>query len=183
LLGDRVSVVGAGVVGGLVAFLARRIAGVEVELVDRRGEREALAASLGVAFSTPANARGRRDVVFHTSGNPEALAAALELCADETALFELSWFGDQKVELELGQSFHSRRLGLRASQVGSVSREARSRFGYRERRALSLALLDDPALDALIDGESRFDELPSIMPEIVREDSGRLCHLVVYPEP
>jgi len=181
LLGDRVSVVGAGVVGALVAFLARRIAGVEVELVDRRPEREALATALGVGFATPEAARDGRDVVFHTSGNPKALASALELCADEASLFELSWFGERTVELELGRSFHSRRLGLRASQVGRVSREARARFGYRERRALALELLDDPALDALIDGESRFDELVSIMPEVVREDSGRLCHLVVYP--
>ncbi|MFZ5893837.1 MAG: zinc-dependent alcohol dehydrogenase [Myxococcota bacterium] len=182
LIGDRVSVVGAGVLGALVAFLARQLAGVDVELVDRRPARAELAQTLGVSFSEPGLARRHRDVVFHASGNPRALATALELCANDTALIELSWFGDQSVELPLGGSFHSRRLGVCASQVGEVSRNARRRFTHRERRALALELLSEPALDSLIDGECAFEDLPRVMPELVHAESGRLCQLVVYSE-
>lgn len=183
LIGDRISVVGAGVVGALIAALARRLPGVDVELVDVRAERSELAAALGVGFATPGSARGGRDVVFHASGSPQGLATALALSADDSSVFELSWFGATPVTLELGSDFHSRRLGIVASQVGSVSQRARRRFAHAERRALALELLKDDALDALIDGQSTFDELPQVMPRLAREDSGRLCHLVVYPEP
>lgn len=183
LLGDRVSVVGAGVVGALVAALARRVVGSDVELVDVRPERARIAEALGVSFATPDSASRERDVVFHTTGNPAGVATALELCANDSSVLELSWFGSAPVSLALGGDFHSRRLGVVASQVGAVSRRARRRVTYETRRALALELLLDPALDALIDGESAFDELPRIMPELVKTDSPRLCHLVVYPEP
>lgn len=180
-IGDRVSIVGAGVVGSLVASLARRIPGVEVELIDLRPERQALAASLGVGFSLPAAARGERDVVFHASGSAGGLETALGLCSPGTSVIELSWFGAEPVKLALGAAFHSRRLGVVASQVGALSQHARSRFGFSTRRALALGLLDDPALDCLLDGESPFDSLPTVMPGLVARESGRLCHVVVYP--
>ncbi len=180
-IADRASVVGAGVVGSLVAALLRRIPAVDVELIDSRPERQQLAAALGVRFSAPQQASRERDVVFHTSGSGAGLATALSVCAEGTSVIELSWYGSEPVLLELGGAFHSRRLGLAASQVGSVSRQARARFDFSSRRALALSLLDDGAVDGLLDGESAFDERPHVMPELIRRDSGRLCHVVVYP--
>src|SRR5215218_2709526 len=65
LLGDRITVVGAGMVGCCVARLAGRFPGVDVELVDVDPSRAATAAALGVRFAPPGDATGDRDLVVH----------------------------------------------------------------------------------------------------------------------
>lgn len=178
-LGDRISVVGAGVVGCLVAHLAQGIPGTDVELVDVLPERAEVAAALGVRFAAPGQASPERDVVFHASGHPDGVVTALELAAPDSSVIELSWFGDVPVTLALGQSFHVRRLSLRASQVGSLSPNARRRFSFRGRLALALSLLSDARLDLLFSDESRFDSLPAAMQHLAAAP-GPLCHRVRY---
>ncbi|HTQ06409.1 MAG TPA: zinc-binding alcohol dehydrogenase [Polyangiaceae bacterium] len=176
--GDRVSVVGAGVVGCLVAFLAARVPGTHVELVDVLPARAAVAAALGASFATPGTANAGRDVVFHASGRAEGVRTALSLAADDAAIVELSWYGDAEVPLPLGADFHVRRLTLRSSQVGTVSPEARPRFTHRSRLELALSLLRDDRLDCLIDGETPFDALPAALAELALQ--GGLCRRVRY---
>jgi NADPH:quinone reductase-like Zn-dependent oxidoreductase len=179
-LGDRVTVVGAGVLGSLVAYLVRHMAAVSVELVDRRAERVDVARMLGTSFAIPESAATERDLVFHASGSGEGLTTALGLAGREGTVVELSWFGDAAPAVPLGRAFHSQRLTLRSSQVGSVSPNARSRFGRRERLELALSLCADPVLDVLFTSESAFDELPEAMMRLTRADSGTLCHRVRY---
>jgi threonine dehydrogenase-like Zn-dependent dehydrogenase len=178
-VGDRVSVVGAGVVGCLVAYLAAKTAGADVELVDVNLERKRVATALGVGFAPPERAARDRDLVFHASGGQAGLRSALVLAAKEASVVELSWFGKGDVALPLGEAFHVNRLTLRASQVGTVSPHARPRFTHRARLELALALLTDPALDALIDGESGFEDLPRTMATLAAS-AGPLCHRIRY---
>src|ERR1700750_3237034 len=121
LVGDRVAVVGAGMVGCCVARLLARFPGVEVTLVDVDGSRAAVAAALGAGFAPPDRAAGGCDLVVHTSATAAGLQRSLELLAPEGTVLELSWYGDAEVSLSLGGAFHVRRLGVRASQVGTVS--------------------------------------------------------------
>jgi 2-desacetyl-2-hydroxyethyl bacteriochlorophyllide A dehydrogenase len=179
-VGDRVAVVGAGVVGALVAFLAARIPGCRVELVDVLPERARLAAALGATFATPDAALGEADVVVHASGVPSALDTALALAGDEASVVEMSWYGDRATEIHLGGAFHARRLTLRSSQVGQVAPAQRVRWSRRRRLELALSLLRDPALDVLFDGESTFEELPHVMPRVLARDATGLCHRVRY---
>jgi len=178
-VGDRVAVVGAGVVGCLVAWLAARIPGTRVELIDVAPARARVAAALGVAFATPEAARGDADVVVHASGAPAGLVTALSLAGQESTVVEMSWYGDQQVELPLGGAFHSRRLTLRSSQVGGLFAPQRARWSLRRRLTLALSLLQDPVLDVLVDGEGRFDELPVILPRLVAGQT--LCYRLRYP--
>lgn len=175
-IGDRISVVGAGIVGSLVAYLAGRIAATHVELVDVEPARATVAAALGVGFALPDGAQPERDLVFHASGRAEGAATALALAAADTTVVELSWFGDADVALPLGRDFHVRRLTLRSSQVGSVSPRARARYDHRARLTLALSLLTDSRLDALIDHELYFDDLPSAFGNFVtaRNIGGRV---------
>lgn len=178
-LGDRISVVGAGVVGCLSAYLLARIPGTEVELVDLDPTRATLARSLGVGFAEPARAASERDLVFHASGHAEGARTALSLAGTDASVIELSWFGAGPVSLPLGEEFHVRRLTLRSSQVGGVSPNARRRFDYRARLELALSLLADPRLDALITEESPFEALPETMARLARA-AGPLCHRIKY---
>ncbi|MFF4055630.1 3-hydroxyacyl-CoA dehydrogenase NAD-binding domain-containing protein [Streptomyces sp. NPDC001668] len=179
LIGDRIAVVGGGMVGSSVAALLARFPGVRVQLVDADPARAETAAALGVGFASPADALGDCDLVVHASATEQGLARSLELLAAEGTVVELSWYGDRKVSLPLGEAFHSRRLTVRSSQVGTVS-PARAGRSYGDRLALALKLLADPALDALITGESAFEELPEVMPRLASGEIPALCHLVRY---
>jgi threonine dehydrogenase-like Zn-dependent dehydrogenase len=182
LLGDRVAVIGAGMVGCTVARLLSRFPGVEVTLVDVVADRAAVAAALGVGFAAPDDAARERDLVVHTSATSAGLQLSLDLLAHEGTVVDLSWYGDTDVQLSLGGAFHSRRLGLRASQVGTVSPARKGRRTTADRLALALDLLRDPAFDVLVTGESPFDELPHVMGRLASGSLPALCHTITYGE-
>lgn len=180
LLGDRITVVGAGMVGCCVARLLARFPGVRVTLVDIDGARADVAAALGVDFAQPADAADGCDLVVHTSATSFGLQRSLDLLAPEGTVVDLSWYGDAEIRLSLGGAFHSGRLGIRASQVGMVSAARRGRRTAGDRLKLALDLLRDPAFDALITGVSRFDELPDVMARLAGGSLRALCHTVTY---
>jgi 2-desacetyl-2-hydroxyethyl bacteriochlorophyllide A dehydrogenase len=181
LVGDRITVVGAGMVGCCVAGLLARFPGAHVQLVDTDPARATVAKALGVRFSPPADADRGRDLVIHASASSSGLQRSLELLAPEGTVLELSWYGDREVTLSLGGPFHAGRLSIRSSQVGTVSPARRASRTFADRLALALDLLRDPAFDALITGESRFDELPDVLRRMVGGDLPGLCHLITYP--
>ncbi|CAL9387236.1 hypothetical protein SUDANB105_01183 [Streptomyces sp. enrichment culture] len=181
LVGDRIAVVGGGMVGCSVAALLARFPGVRVQLVDSDPARAETAKALGVDFAAPADALGDRDLVVHASATEQGLARSLELVATEGTVLELSWYGDRKVSVPLGEDFHARRIVLRSSQVGTVSPARRATRTYGDRLALALELLADPALDALITGECAFEDLPDVLPRLADGRIPALCHRVRYP--
>mgnify|MGYP001244658540 CR=1 FL=1 len=180
LIGDRIAVVGAGIVGCCVARLLAGIPGTRVQLVDVNPERAKVAEALGVGFATPGEALGDCDMVVHASATEAGLARSLELLAAEGTLLELSWYGDRRVSVPLGEAFHSRRLVVRSSQVGMVAPARRGRRSHGDRLALALRLLADPAFDALVAGECAFAELPEVMPRLATANPPALFHRVVY---
>jgi threonine dehydrogenase-like Zn-dependent dehydrogenase len=182
LLGDRIAVVGAGMVGCCVARLLARFPGVRVTLVDVDPARGVGAARLGVDFAVPAEAAGGRDLVVHASATAAGLQLSLELLAREGTVLELSWYGDREVTLSLGGAFHADRLSVRASQVGLVAPARRGSRTPRDRLLLALDLLRDPAFDALLTGSSPFDDLPSVLPGLADGSRPGLCHVLDYDQ-
>ncbi|MEV6812544.1 dehydrogenase [Micromonospora sp. NPDC051296] len=180
LVGDRVSVVGGGMVGCAVAALLARFPGVRVELVDTDPARAEVAAALGVDFAAPEAATTGRDLVVHASATSPGLQRCLDLLAPEGTVLELSWYGDRPVQLSLGAAFHSGRLTIRSSQVGMVAPARRGSRSYADRMALALDLLADPAFDALITGRSPFAELPDVLTRLSAGSLPALCHLITY---
>jgi len=179
-IGDRIAVIGAGTLGCLIAWLAGRIPGCSVELVDVNPQRAQIAAALGVGFATPEQATAQADRVIHTSGSSEGLGLALALAAFEASVTELSWFGNNPVQLSLGEGFHARRLTLRSSQVSAIATTQRPRWDSRRRMQLVLQLLAEDTLDALITGESAFADLPELMAELAAQPGHTICHRIVY---
>lgn len=178
-VGDRVAVVGAGVVGCLVGWIAAR-AGADVQLIDVNPKREPIAKALGLAFAAPQGAVHDADVVFHASGSSEGLDLALRLAGFESTVVEMSWYGTRVVSMPLGEAFHARRLTLKSSQVGHVALAQRPRWTHRRRMELALSWLSDPALDVLITGESDFADLPNTMAQLTASGSDALCHRIRY---
>jgi len=180
LAGDRIVVIGAGVVGLLVAWLCGKIPGAAVTVVDINPAREVIAQELGLSFRTEAPPRVDADLVIHASGQPEGLANALATAGIEATIVEASWYGIRPVVLPLGEDFHSRRLTLRSSQVGRLPPDRASRWSPQRRMALALDLLRDSRLDTLITAESAFDDLPDVMARLSHDPAGALCHRIRY---
>ncbi len=178
---DNIAVVGAGVVGSLVAWLCGQLPGVQITLVDVEPSRAGLARTLGTGFAAPSAAPVDCDLVVHASGTAAGLATALRLAGEESTVLELSWYGAGEVAIPLGGAFHSRRLKLVSSQVGRVAPSHRVRWTLRRRLAAALDLLADSRLDALIAPAVGFHELPIRLPDILAPESGVLCQLITYP--
>ena len=179
---DRIVVVGAGVVGLLIAYLAARLPGSEVTLVDVETGRAAVAAQLGVGFAGPDAAPPDADVVFHASATAAGLGTAIAAAGMEATVAEVSWYGDAPVSVNLGGAYHSRRLKLICSQVGQVSASRRPRWDYRRRLEAALGLLQDPALDALVIDEIAFEDAPKALPAALAPGVGGLAPVIRYPE-
>jgi threonine dehydrogenase-like Zn-dependent dehydrogenase len=177
---DRIAIVGAGVVGALVAYLCGGLPGAEVTMVDIDPARAELAVALGVGFAAPEAAGGDCDLVVHASATAAGLATALRLAGDEATVLEMSWYGAGEVPAPLGGAFHSRRLRLVSSQVGQVAPSRRPRWSHARRLAAAIDLLADPRLDALLAPPVAFADLPQRLPDILAPGSGLLCPVVRY---
>jgi NADPH:quinone reductase-like Zn-dependent oxidoreductase len=177
---DRIVVVGAGVVGLLVAYLAAGLPGAEVTVVDVNEGRAPIVERFGARFARPADALADADVVFHASATPAGLTTALGAAGLEATVVELSWYGDAGPQVPLGGAFHSRRLKLLSSQVGQVSPGHRPRWSYARRMQAALGLLRDDRLDALITETVAFADLPAAIPRILSHDAAGLVTLVQY---
>ena len=178
LAGERMLVIGAGVVGLLCAALLARIPAARVTLVDVIALRAPLAQRFGCVFALPDVAPTDQDLVIHASASEAGLRLALACAAFEARIVEASWFGDQAPAVPLGESFHARRLRLIGSQVGAIAPSMRARRSYAERLTMALELLADPVYDALLDGPTRFEDMPRMMPRIL--EPGGLCHVITY---
>ncbi len=180
LLGDRLTVVGAGVVGCCIARLLARTLATRVTLVDVDPGRRAVAAALGVGFALPEEAEPEQDAVYHASATAAGLQRSVDLLRTEGTVVDLSWYGDTAVPVHLGGAFHSKRLTIRSSQVGLVAPARRASRTTRDRLALALELLSDPAFDVLLTGSSPFEELPRVMADLAGGRLPALCHLIDY---
>ncbi|HEX5957087.1 MAG TPA: zinc-binding alcohol dehydrogenase [Hyphomicrobiaceae bacterium] len=180
--GDRIVVVGAGVVGLLTAALAARLPGAAVTVVDVAEARRPLAQALGARFALPAAAPGEADVVFHASATGAGLNTALACAGFEATIVEMSWYGDQPITAGLGGAFHSRRLRLVSSQVGHVSLSRRTRWDHGRRMDAALRLLDLPALDLLVSEEITFEDAANELPRILAADAQGLAPVIRYDQ-
>ena len=178
--GDRIAVVGGGIVGLLIARLAARLPGVTVTLVDVDTTRALLADHLGAKFAIPTEAPREADIVFHTSASAAGLNTAIGLAGEEATVVEMSWYGEQATSVELGGPFHSRRLKLLSSQVGKISASRRIRWDFARRLEAALKLLDDPALDALVTEAIPFADAAKLLPERLGSSASGIAPVIDY---
>jgi 2-desacetyl-2-hydroxyethyl bacteriochlorophyllide A dehydrogenase len=178
--GEKVAIIGAGVVGSLVAAIVSRMPAIELTLIDTDPARAARAAVFNAGFATDADGAGQDfDCVFHTSGHGAGLATALSIAGFEGRIVELSWYGTAPVTLPLGEGFHARRLQIISSQVGTIAHAQRGRFDYRRRMAVVQRLLQDARLDTLIGTHIQFTDLARRIGTLLSQRAGT-CPVVHY---
>lgn len=180
LPGDKVLVVGAGIVGILVAHLAQRIAGADVTITDIDAGKAEMCAALGLKFEMPGSVAKDNRIVFHTSASGAGLETAINSSAFEGRIVELSWYGARAATVRLGGAFHSRRLSILSSQVGHVAPSHRATVSHRQRLAKAIAMLDDERLDRLVTDEIDFDSAPAALPQIFSGQRSAPCPIIRY---
>ncbi len=178
--GNRIAVIGGGLVGLLITRLATRIPGAQVTLIDINPERAQYAGLFGAAFRHPDEAGQDYQIIFHTSATQDGLRLALGIAGFEARIIEVSWFGDKDIALPLGGAFHSQRLQIVSSQVGHVAAPVRFNFTHRQRLATALMLLDDADLDSLITEDVAFKDLPAELPRLLAADAKGVATAIRY---
>jgi len=178
--GDRITIVGGGVVGLMLTALAAALPGADVTLVDVQPARAGLAAAFGANFALPTEIGDDADIVFHASASSAGLQTALGAAGVEAKIVELSWYGANATTIGLGGHFHSRRLQLIGSQVGSVSPGRRPRWPHARRLEKALSLLGDARLDRLITHRVPFAQAPTRLPPLVTDELDALAILLTY---
>ncbi|GAB3187867.1 zinc-dependent alcohol dehydrogenase [Nesterenkonia suensis] len=179
-LGDRITVVGGGMIGLATALLAADVPLERLEVVEVDPTRRRLIESLGIRARAPGAASISSDVVLHSSATASGLQESLRVAGDDAVIVEQSWYGRQQPEVPLGADFHARRLRIVASQVGEVAQPRRLRRTRRDRLRLALSLLDE-RFDRLLTGRSPLEDLPTVMDALAAADpdwAGTICHVI-----
>jgi 2-desacetyl-2-hydroxyethyl bacteriochlorophyllide A dehydrogenase len=181
-LGDEVVVIGGGIVGLLAGYAARKGGARRVCLLEPSARRRQAALALGFAEATsPSEAGGSSaDVVIEASGNPACLDQALALVRDEGIVVVASFYGQRMAPVALGTDFHRRRLSLRASQVSRLPPSRGVGWSFGRRFQLVCELLQNPALDALLDVAVPFAEAPATYARLARAPGEALQTVFSY---
>jgi len=168
-LGERVVVIGQGVVGLLITQLVRKAGASLIITSDLYEKRRQLSLSAGadVALDPSAESLAERvsaltggvgaDVVIEASGQPRALDDAIAAAAHEGRVVVVSWYGTKRAELNLGGDFHRKRLTLKSSQVSNLDPSLAPRWTILRRRELAVRYLGELLLDELISHMLPFD--------------------------
>jgi len=148
-LGDRVVVLGQGILGLLVDGILAEFPLAGLYSLDRMDSRRAKGEQAGVIASfVPDNPediktlkralqldqpRGGADIVLELTGAPDALNLAVDLCAYSGRIVVGSWYGTKTADLKLGERFHRNRIKIVSSQVSTIAPELSGRWN-KERR-------------------------------------------------
>lgn len=183
--GDRLTIIGAGMIGAATALLASTFPLDRLEVLETNPARRELLTSWGLTALAPEDASDDSDIVLHVSGTEAGLTRALEITGDDGTIVEASWYGEHTPSVPLGADFHARRLRIVASQVGQVAAGQRARRTTRQRMQLALNALHDDRFDDLITGVSPWEALPSTMDELTIPGPlarHSLCHILEYTD-
>jgi len=178
-VGERVLVVGFGVVGSLVARVLELGPGIDLEIAEARAGRRRLAESMGFrAASAPGTESF--DIAFDTSGTQAGLQTAIDAVGVEGRVVAVSWFGARPVRLDLGGGFHSRRKRIIGSQVSRIPGAMRARWDTARRTGLVFHLLERPEFDLHLGPMVPFAGLPKAFGALVSPSHEGLSPLITY---
>jgi threonine dehydrogenase-like Zn-dependent dehydrogenase len=178
--GDKVLIIGAGIVGLLTAYLLKKIPGVEILLVDQDNKKSKTAKIFGIEFSQKIPNSYKANIIYECSGNPSVINELSTKLMEETIICILSWYGNATSNVKFGADFLSKRAKIIFSQVSKVSHNRSKYWNNNDRKKLALSLLDNDKLDSLIEKKMvNFYDLPIFFSEI-KNNKNFYCKVVDY---
>ncbi len=179
-VGDRVCVVGFGIIGSLVARLLSMLPAVSLTIVEKDNYRKKAAQAMGFEVSYPKNIPPNLDIAFHCGSTAAGLQTCIDAVGLEGKVIEMSWYGNKPVEINLGQSFHSQRKSIICSQVSRLPDSHQARWDFKRRKEVVFELLKSPDFDQHITKIVPFTELPEVFSEIRKASSKQLAWVADY---
>lgn len=174
-IGDRVLIMGYGVIGALLAEILSQIPGLSVEIKETDEQKNAHAEK----YYPLSSEEGSYDLVFHTTGTSAGLQYGIERLKKEGSLIELSWYGNREVQLSLGKDFHYHRKKIISSQVSSLPL-AKPTWDYGTRKALAVKLLENIHLDRLITKKIPFSAAPAFYQALREGKVNEIGTIITY---
>jgi 2-desacetyl-2-hydroxyethyl bacteriochlorophyllide A dehydrogenase len=145
LVGERVVVLGQGVVGLLTTALLARLPLATLTTFDLYPLRRSASVSLGAHASLdPADALPTAldaDLTYELSGSPATLDLAIAVTGFGGRIIVGSWYGEKRTQLDLGGRFHRSRLRLSSSQVSTLTPELLARWTKARRLGVAWDML------------------------------------------
>ena len=157
-LGERVVVLGQGIVGLLASSVLAEFPLTGLYAVESIASRRILSVKAGAhaAFSPASDSDvmalqeklklnetcGGADVVFELTGSPAALNLAVDLCAYSGRIVVGSWYGTKSVALNLGERFHRNRMVIVSSQVSTIAPELSGRWDKMRRFSVAWDMIN-----------------------------------------
>lgn len=179
-IGDKVLIVGFGIIGSLIARILSFIPQVEVDVLDVQPAKITLIEQLGFSIYKEEKEK-KYDLAFHTSGSGPGLQTSINNVGLEGKIIETSWYGDKEVNLCLGETFHSQRKLIISSQVSHLPACKSARWDYKRRKEVVFQLLLHPEFDAHITHTIAFHNLPKLFQSLKKNRCQELSYLVYYP--
>ena len=168
-VGECVAVSGLGIIGSIIAHLARKTAG-RLILIDPVPARRAAASWIGAdAVVDPSEvpevvrelSQGRgADLFIETSGAPPALQTAISNTGDRGSIAVPAWYGTRPVTLSLSPEFHLKALNIKSVFVGSIGGDEAARWTDARRVATVLEFLKEIDPQNLIARRIPFEQAP-----------------------
>jgi NADPH:quinone reductase-like Zn-dependent oxidoreductase len=141
-IGDKVIIVGFGIIGALIAGVLKSMKHIHISIHESNPERASIARKLG--FEVPGEIQNNYfDIAFNTSASEHGLQVCIDSVGFEGKVTELSWYGEGKVNINLGGDFHSMRKVIIASQVSSIPAQMTGRWDFSRRKKLVFEILKD----------------------------------------
>ena len=179
--GERVLIVGFGLIGSLIARVVADIPGVELIVAEVNPARARLASEMGFeTIEIPLPASAPFDLAFNTSASGKGLQTALDMVGLEGRVIELSWYGNQQVSMSLGGEFHALRKRILSSQVSRIPAHMASRWNFKRRKEAVFRLLQNPAFDQHITHEITLDEAPLLFEQWRKQVPDGLGYVIRY---
>ena len=167
MLGEKVVILGQGVIGLLTAALLSRMSPSLLVTLDPLPNRRRMSLELGADISQEGeididetlmshdlNGDGP-DLIMELSGDPRALDQAIRMAGFESRIVVGSWYGKRKVDMILGEKFHRNRLRIVSSQVSNIGPSLSGRWDKDRRFSLAWRMIEEIVPSRLI--THRFD--------------------------
>lgn len=196
LIGERVVVLGQGIVGLLLSGLLARFPLADLAAVEGQPDRQDLARTFGVkdvyspdeatravaSSSDGYPAMADADLIYEVSGQPEALNLAIALSGFASRIVIGSWYGSKRVPIDLGGKAHRNRLQLITSQVSTLAPGLSGRWDKQRRYHLAWDMIRATDTAQLITHNLPLEEAEWLYKQLHEEASGIMQSLFHYPD-
>lgn len=173
---DKVAICGFGNIGSLLANTLKVHYDIDPVIFEQDEWRMQKAQALGFSMASGDD----YDTIYHTTSTEAGLQWCINNAATEANIIELSWYGNKRVNLELGRAFHYKRLNIKSSQVSLIPKHKKEET-YLSRKNLALKLLKHESFDRLITNVLSIDEVPHFFEKLrVHQQEPGLIYIIDY---